>query len=104
MRPQPIEGGFIIAAVGEADEGDSIAARAFAVAIPLVFLEIDEQAAMIGKVPFVGGRALTALLAEQLAGNVDNRNQAVINLLYRSHVEAPQLIKNGLVKWLAPTA
>ena len=67
MRPQPIEGGFIIAAGGKADEGDSIAARAFAVAVPAVFLQVDEQAAMIGKVPFVGGRALAGLLAEQLA-------------------------------------
>ena len=49
MRPQPIEGGFIIAVGGEANEVDSIAPSAFAVAVPTVFLQVDEQAAMIGK-------------------------------------------------------
>ena len=61
MRPQPIEGRFIIAVVSEADEGDGIAANAFAVAVPTVFFQVDEQAATVGKVPFVGSRALTAL-------------------------------------------
>ena len=68
MRPQPIEGGFIIAVVGEANEVDSIAARAFAVAVPAIFLQVDEQAAMIGEVPFVGVCALTALLSQAARG------------------------------------
>ena len=42
-------------------------------AVPAVFLEIDEQAAMTGKVLLVGGRAvITALLTQQLVGNVNN--------------------------------
>ena len=81
MRPQPIEGGFIIAAGGEADEADGIAARCVAVRVPAVFLEVDEQAAVTVEAPFVAGPALAALLAQQLAGYVNDWNQAVIDLL-----------------------
>ena len=54
MRPQPIEGGLIIAAGGEAGSGLMASPPvSFAVAdTNWFFLMIDEQAAVPGKAPF----------------------------------------------------